>query len=168
MKILYMYTDIKADIKNIKDSIKYYEQLLQQSDLSELDYFKKIEFIGIKYISTIFSIVEKEVTRKETAHKLNAQIIRELKAKAETELLQKQNQIDNIDNAIECLSKEDIYIIKCKYLHRMTYKCITINYNTQFRYALTEQSIKLRAKNSIKKMKNIINPVYFSHSIDFI
>jgi hypothetical protein len=162
MKILYSYVDIKADIKNIQDNIAYYEQLLRQSDLSELDYYKKINYMGIKYISTIFSIVEKEVTRKETAHNLNSQIIRELKAKAETKLLEKQNQIDNIDNALAVLSTEDIYIIKCKFFHRMKYKDITINYNAHFRYAITEQTIKLRVKNSIKKMTTIINPVYFS------
>jgi uncharacterized protein YuzB (UPF0349 family) len=162
MEILYHYQDIKAEIKNIQDNIKYYEKLLKQEDLSELDYYKNLQYMGIKYISTIFSIVEKEVCKKETAHKLNHNIIRELKAKEETKILERQNQIDNIDNALAILSSEDIYIIKCKFFHMMKYKDITINFNTRFRYYLTEQTIKKRVKNSIKKMTTIINPVYFS------
>jgi len=162
VNILYLYQDIKAEIRNIQDNIKYYEKLIEQVDLSELDYYKSISYLGIKYISTIFSIVEKEVTRKETAHNLNLQIVRELKAKEETKLLERQNQINNIDNALLLLSTEDLYIIKCKFFHRMKYKDITTNFNAHFRYYLTEQTIKLRVKNSIKKMKTIINPVYFS------
>ena len=162
MKILYHYQDIKAEIKNIQDSINYYEKLLHQEDLSELDYYKNTKYMGIKFISTIFSIVEKEVCKKETAHRLNHNIVRELLAKEETKLLEKQNQIDNIDNALAVLSSEDIYIIKCKFFHRMKYKDITINFNTRFRYYLTEQTIKKRVNNSIKKMTTIINPVYFS------
>jgi len=162
MKILYHYQDIKAEIKNIIDSIKYYEQLLKQEDLSELDYYKNTKYMGIRYISTIFSIVEKEVCKKETAHRLNHDTIRELKAKEETKLLEKQNQLDNIDNALAILSSEDIYIIKCKFFHRMKYKDITLNFNTRFKYYLTEQTIKKRVKNSIRKMTTIINPVYFT------
>jgi hypothetical protein len=162
VNILYLYQDIKCDIKNIIDTIAYYEKLLQQEDLSELDYYKNIQYMGIKYISTIFSIVEKTVCKKETAHRLNHDTIRELKAKEETKLLEKQNQLDNIDNALAILSSEDIYIIKCKFFHRMKYKDITLNFNKRFKYYLTEQTIKKRVKNSIKKMTTIINPVYFS------
>ncbi|MDD5589397.1 MAG: hypothetical protein PHP92_05055 [Candidatus Nanoarchaeia archaeon] len=165
MKILYHYQDIKAEIKNIIDNIRYFEKLLQQEDLSELDYYKNIKYIGKKYISTIFSVVEIEVCKKETAHKLNHEIIRELKAKEETKLLERQNQLDNIENALSILSSEDIYIIKCKFFHRMKYKDITLNFNTRFKYYLTEQTIKKRVRNSIKKMTTIINPVYFSTAL---
>jgi hypothetical protein len=162
MKELYLYQEIKSEIKVIKSNIEYYNNLLQQEDLSELEYYKNFKYMGVKYISTIFSIVEKEVVRKETAHKLNHSVVRELKAKEETRLLQKQNIITNIDNALEYLHEEDIYIIKCKFFHRMKYKDITLNFNTRFKYYLTEQTIKKRVKNSIKKMTTIINPVYFT------
>jgi hypothetical protein len=162
VKELYLYQDIKAEICVIKNNIEYYAMLLQQEDLSELEYCKKIQYLGIKYISTIFSVVEKEVTRKETAHNLNHKIVKELLEKEKTKLLFKQNQIDNIDSALNALNAEDRYIIKCKFFHRMKYKDIETNYKAHFRYCLTEQTIKKRVKNAIRKMTTIINAVYFS------
>jgi hypothetical protein len=151
---------IKTEISIIESNIEYYEKLLKQEDLSELEYYKHATFFGVKDVSIVYSEVEKQVLKRETAHKINHQIVRELLARAKTKLLERRNQIDNIDKAINALTFENRYIIKCKYFHKMTYKNIAENYSRKFKIYLTEQTIAKRVKDSVKKIKYRINPIY--------
>lgn len=146
MQYLYYYQELKTDINILKNDILFYEKLLSLEDISHLDYFSRLPNLGIKYISPIFSVVEKEVLTRETAHILNHKIVKEMLNNAKANLLQKENKIAKIDNIINSLSKENQYIAKCKIL-RMKYKDICVNFRERFRYQLEEQTIKLRVKN---------------------
>ena len=163
MKVLYDYPEIKVEIEMIENDILYYEQLLQQEDLSELEYCRQKEYRGIRYIDVIFSEVEKQVIKRETAHKMNHHIIRQLKAKAETRLLERQNQVKNIDNALKVLSFEDKYIIECKYFNKLRYSDIIVNYRERFKYYLSEATIKRRLKKAVNKISKKINRVLFMY-----
>jgi len=160
VKILYNYISIKTEISIIESNIEYYEKLLRQEDLSELEYYKHATFFGVRDVSIIYSEVEKQVLKRETAHKMNHQIIRELLARAKTKLLERRNQVDNIDKAINALTFENKYIVKCKYFYKMTYKDIAENYSRKFKIYLTEQTLAKRVKDSVKKIKYRINPIY--------
>lgn len=166
MKILENYLAIKSEIEIIESNIAYYEKLLQQEDLSELEYYKHAHFFGIRDVSIVYSEVENQVLKRETAHKLNYKIVRELLARAKTKLLERRNQIDNIDKAINALTFENRYIVKCKYFYSMTYKDIAENYSKKFRVYLTEQTLAKRVKDSVNKIKYRINPIYDTSVMD--
>ena len=163
MKVLYDYPEIKVEIEMIENDIEYYKKLLQQDDLSELEYYEQKSYKGIRYINNIFSEVEKEVIKRETAHKLNYHIIRQLNAKAETRLIERQNQVKNIDNALKCLSFEDKFIIECKYFNKLRYSDIIVNYRERFKYYLSETTIKRRLKKAVNKISKKINRVLFMY-----
>lgn len=160
-KILHSYKDIKNDIKIIIDEIKYYDELLQNSDLSELEYYKPSEYIGIKYIYMVYSEVEKSVLHREKVHNLNYEIIKQLKSKSKTKLLEYQNKIINIDNSINSLSYENKYLIEKKFLENFTYIQIAEMYSKKFKYYLSEQTIKKRVKKSLKIIDTKINKILF-------
>jgi hypothetical protein len=166
VKILENYLAIKSEIEIIESNIAYYEKLLQQEDLSELEYYRHAHFFGIRDVSIVYSEVENQVLKRETAHKLNYQIIRELLAKAKTKLLERRNQIDNVDKAINSLKIQDRFIIRCKYFYSMTYKDIAENYSRKFKYHLTEQTLAKRVKCSVERIKYRINPIYDTSVMD--
>ena len=63
-KILHSYKEIKNDIKRFEDDIKYYNDLLSNDDLSELEYYKPCNYNGVRYVYMVYSEVEKKVLDK--------------------------------------------------------------------------------------------------------
>jgi hypothetical protein len=149
--------EIKIEIKNLRDDIEYFNQLLMLDDLSNYEYYKDLNNMDIiKYKSPIFSPVEKELMKKESIHKLNKNIIKCMIEDSKFKLLAKERQLKIIYNSIEILSKEDKFIIECRFFEKMKYIDIQKNYQNKFKIYLDIQTFIRRLNKSIKEMEKTI------------
>jgi hypothetical protein len=158
-KILSNYNDYLMQIKIIKNQIQYYTELLKLSDLSQFDYYRQKIFLGIKYTSPIYSTVEKEAFKKDKIHKLNYEIIFDLRNIEQKKLLKIKKQVQMVNSAISRLNEQDRFIIKCKYIdnRNLTYKDIIENIYTKFKFYFDERTIKRRVKKAITLIEKNLN-----------
>ena len=156
--VLSNYNDILMQIKFIINQIKYYDDLLRLPDLSDFEYYKEQTFLGLKYKSPVFSIVEKEAFTQEKRHKLNYDIIFSLRNAERKKILKLKKQINIINSSLRSLNFEDRYVLECKFIdnRKLTYDDIARNFYEKFKYYLDKRSIKRRVAIAIKKIeKNI-------------
>jgi len=160
-EILKNYNDVIMQCNLLKINIKHYEELLKLSDLSGFDYYKEKTFLGIKYLSPIFSSVENEAFKKEKIHKLNYDTIFELKIQEQKKLLNLKKKINMINSAIARLQEQDRFIIQCKFIdnRKLTYQDIVCNFYDKYKFYLDIRTIKRRVKEAIKKIENNLNNV---------
>lgn len=158
MKLLFEYTQIKSEIKILENDLKYYSDLLKSEDLINFDFLESKEVISHYHL--IFSPVEKEVFSTEKKIKMNHEFIKKLILEIKTKIRIRKNKINRVDMSLLLLSKEDRFLIECRFFDRMKYKDISKNFESKFRFSYTENTIKNKINKSIKKIDRMIESIY--------
>lgn len=104
------------------------------------------------------SSVEIAVTDKEKAIELLQEWIRDDKSR----IYPYQIEIEQIDAALLALTKQERYIIECKYFEGMFWRDIEINLNDKFRQQnyITVEGIRKINKQALELLARILEPYY--------
>ena len=158
VKLLKNIHTLKSEIALLRSKIGYYESLLKLPSLNQFS-FQKNNKNGIRYISPINSPVEQEAIRNITKSVLNYEIVKELLQECRSQLLIKENELNEIEIAMQALNKEERYIISCKYDCNMQWRHITINFNSKFRkgYSISEDAVMKKYKLAINKIDDLLH-----------
>lgn len=160
INLLTNYTNLKAEISLIKSRILYLENLITMDDLTDLHYMQHRNYRKPLYKNpTASAVVNKDYLTKITAEEIQSDI-----QKQNTILADKERQKRDIDICLETLTREQIYIVKCKYWHRMSWACILTNlqHRNEFKNkrAWCINTIRAINKVAIQNMDNLLKQMY--------
>lgn len=159
-KILKEYKTKKAYVETTLARIEQYKYAIAHPEMWYKDYIPASSPLGMpgNPNGSKGSIVESYVIGKN----LNEDIIKSWIEQDESRVFFKKLEIEQIDNAMKSLSKQEIYIIELKYLEGMFWKDIELSYNTQFRQKnyVTYEALKKVNKEALNKLTTILEPFY--------
>lgn len=104
------------------------------------------------------SSVEKSVQDKEEAIELLRQWINDDKSRIYPYQIEKEQ----IDAALGALTRQQVYIIECKYFEDMFWRDIEVSFNEKFRQKnyITYEQLKKLNKDALDLLTNILEPYY--------
>ena len=71
-----------------------------------------------------------------------------------------QIEVEQIEMALQALTKSEYYIIECKYFDNMTWIEIEMSYNSTYNTNLTDMAIRAKSNDAIRKLTNITKTYY--------
>ena len=104
------------------------------------------------------SYIEREVIDKEEA----VELLKEWIEDDSSRIYPYQLEIEQIDTALEALTKPQKYIIECKYFEDMFWREIEISFNDRFRTSnfITSEGIRKLNRQALDLLVNILEPYY--------
>ena len=156
--MLKQYKENKAYVASTMARIEAYEELLRHDDIE--DYILNLtqrEFgmprsPGFNATSPIeLSVMEKQLT---------ADDLKQLIADEKSRIWLKCIEIEQIEIAIDSLTKPEKFIIECKYFEGMFWRNIERSFNDMFKHAndVTEEWLRKVNKDCLVKLAKILEP----------
>lgn len=161
-KILQEYRFKKSFVETTQARIEQYKLAILHPEMWNKDYIppsREIGMPGKPHGSGVpRSPVELFVTNKE----LNEDIIKEWIRDDESRIFKMMLEVEQLEKAMLCLTKQEKFIIECKYFDRMFWKNIEIIYNQQFRQQnyITVSGIRKINDEALNKLEMILEPFY--------
>lgn len=159
-KALRDYMRKKAIIETTLERVKAYEEAIRQPEL-----FRGL-FLGTSIEPGMptgkgfkpTSPIEHEILEVES----NSEEIKEWIKEDKSRIYPLQIEKEQIDMALSVLTKQQRYIIECKYFENMFWNDIEINFNNDFRSRnfITTSGIKKMNNESLNILKDILKPYY--------
>lgn len=106
------------------------------------------------------SSVESEVIKNESDEMMVVENLREWIKEDISRIHPIQAEVEQVDVALNALTEQQRYIIKCKYFNKMFWKDIENEYNKTFKEYITERSLKNKNRESLEELCEILKPYY--------
>lgn len=158
-KALRDYRRKKSVIETTLARVKSYEEAINNPDEFTHIFLSSPSEIGMPRSSCRkTSSVEMAITDKEKAIEELRQWIKDDKSRIYPYLIEKEQ----IDAALGALTKQQRFIIECKYFEGMFWRDIEINFNDKFRGQnyITVSGIRKLNSEAIDMLMNILKPYY--------
>ena len=159
-KVLKDYKNKKAMINTTIHRIEHLKTLLKKNNLHLLEYYSKHYLkLGIHTYS-ISSPVENEVFGNIDKNTMTKKLIQEWIKEDCMRIYPLQIEVEQIEMALQALTKSEYYIIECKYFDNMTWIEIEMSYNSTYNTNLTDMAIRAKSNDAIRKLTNITKTYY--------
>jgi DNA-directed RNA polymerase specialized sigma subunit len=73
-----------------------------------------------------------------------------------------QIEVEQIEMALQALTKSEYFILECKYFDSMTWIEIEMSYNNTYNTNITEIRLKQISSNALQKINNILSNFYIN------
>ena len=161
-KVLKDYKNKKAMINTTIHRIEHLKTLLKKNNLHLLEYYSKHYLkLGIHTYS-ISSPVENEVFGNIDKNTMTKKLIQEWIKEDCMRIYPLQIEVEQIEMALQALTKSEYYIIECKYFDNMTWIEIEMSYNSTFNTTITDMALIKKQQEAIHKLHNILNKFYIN------
>lgn len=150
----------KARIETAYARIEGYEEILKIGNFSMLQWNNNNDNFGMPKARNNISIIECEIISKDNNIKITAELINQLIKNEKSRIWPLEQEIKQIDKALESLSKQDRYIVELKYMDNLDWRDVEISFFEQYRKNLTDIRLKQIAAESLSKLNSILNDTY--------
>ena len=152
------YKKNKGKIETTEERCKYWQYCLDtMSDDEIASEFvdEKLDTYGMPKAKNNNSPVETIIIHKEVTRDMVKQWIKDDKSR----IMPIKHEIKQIEIALGSLTEEEDYIIECKCIDRWKWIQVEISFNEKFRNKreITEEQLKKKKIEALKKMEEIIN-----------
>lgn len=159
-KVLKEYKVKKAYVDSVLARIEKYKYAIDHPEIYYRDYIAPTKELGMPSGGTgrKGSWVESYVIGKE----FNDEKIQKLIANEEARVFFPRMELEQIEEALNCLTIYERQIIEWKYFDSMMWKDITENYNSQFRAEtpITYETLKKKNKIALNKLSLVLSQFY--------
>lgn len=159
-KVLKEYKTKKAFVETTLARIEGYRYALNNPDTWGKEYISPSREIGMPGAPTrnISSPVERLVIDKE----LDEETIKQWISDDESRVFPIKLEVEQIENAMKCLTKQEKYIVECKYFDNMFWRDIEISFNSHLRQQnyVSYEWLKKLNKEALQKLSPILEPFY--------
>jgi DNA-directed RNA polymerase specialized sigma subunit len=160
-KILREYKTKKSLVETTNARIEAYRNAINNPDLiTEWSYSESSRELGMPGSPTrnTLSPVEKAICEKE----LTIDIMKDWINEDNSRIFRTRIEVSQIETALTALTKQERYIVECKYFERMSWRDIEINFNQQFRHQnyITESGIRKINVQAVETLKTILEAFY--------
>lgn len=155
-KALKEYKVKKGKIETIQERCKYWQYCLDtmtDDEIAKEFVYEENDTYGMPKTKNNKSPVETTVILKEVTRDMVKQWIKDDKSRARP----LEYEIKQIEIALGSLTEEENYTIECKCIDKWKWRQVEIGYNEKFKTDITEDQLKKKKKEAIKKMEEIIN-----------
>lgn len=157
-KILREYKMKKAFVEATLARIEQYKFAIEHPEM----WYKEISLPSSLDVSKNTNIGNSVVENRVIGKSLNEEIIKKWIEDDESRIFFKKLELEQIDKAMESLTKQERYIIELKCFDNIFWRDIEISYNDQFRQKnyVTFEALKRIKKDAINKLYQILKPFY--------
>lgn len=157
-KSLKEYKKNKGKIEIIKQRCDKWQECLNtmtDEEIASEFIYESTDTYGMPKAKNNNSPVEDRVIKNEVTREIVRQWIKDDKSR----LAALEYEVKQIDIALDSLTEEENFIITCKCIDKWNWMQIEIEFNNQFRNRreITYEQLKKIKKETLKKMKEIIN-----------
>ena len=157
-KSLKDYRKTKGKIETIKLRINHWQECLDtmtDEEIASEFIYESFDTYGMPKAKNTESPVESKVIKQIVTREMVKQWIKDDKSR----LAMLEYEIKQIDIALGSLTEEENFVITCKCIDKWNWMQVEIEFNKQFkkRREITYEQLKKVKKNTLKKIKEIIN-----------
>lgn len=157
-KALKEYKTKKGKVETIRERCEYWQYCLDtmsEDEIAKEFIFESTDTYGMPKAKNNNSPVEKTIVTKEVTREMVKQWIRDDKSRARP----LEHEVKQIEIALGSLTEEENYIIECKCIDRWKWRQVEISFNEKFRNKkeITEEQLKKKKIEAIKKMEEVLN-----------
>lgn len=154
---LKLYKKHKAEVITTLQRITVWEETLKKGDLWAFEYHSS-KILGMPHGTTTSSPTESEASNRE----ITAELVQEWIDEDKSRIRYKIVEIEQIDEALKALTKEQETVIWCKYFESMTWRNIEILFNERHsvgRIYITSEGLKKINKEALELLWQILGPL---------
>ncbi len=155
-KALKEYKTKKGKIETIRERCEYWQYCLDtmtDDEIAKEFIFESTDTYGMPKAKNNNSPTETSIVMKEITREMVKQWIKDDKSRERV----LEHEIKQIEIALGSLTEEENYIIECKCIDRWKWRQVEISFNDKFKTNITEEQLKKKKKEAIKKMEEILN-----------
>lgn len=157
-KALKDYKTKKGKIETIKERCRYWQYCLDtmsDDEIAKEFVYESADTYGMPKARNNNSPVETTIVVKEVTRDMVKQWIKD----DQSRMKPLEHEVKQIEIALGSLTEEENYIIDCKCIDRWKWRQVEIGFNDKFRpeKEITEEQLKKKKKEAIKKMEEVIN-----------
>lgn len=155
-KALRDYKIKKGKIETIQERCKYWQYCLDtmtDDEIAKEFIYESTDTYGMPKSKNNNSPVETTIITREVTRDMVRQWIKD----DESRIRPLQYEIKQIEIALGSLTEEENYIIDCKCIDRWKWRQVEIGYNEKFKTNVTEEQLKKKKIEALKKMEEILN-----------
>lgn len=157
-KALKDYNVKKGKIGTIKERCEYWQYCLDtmsDDQIAKEFVYESTDTYGMPKAKNNNSPVETTIVTKEVTRNMVKQWIKD----DQSRMRPLEHEIKQIEIALGSLTEEENYVIECKCIDRWKWRQVEIGFNEKFRNekAITEEQLKKKKKEALKKMEEVLN-----------
>lgn len=155
---LKLYKKHKAEVITTLQRVEVWEEALKAGELWAFEYHSS-PTLGMPHATTTASPTEQTASQREVTVELVQEWIEEDKSK----IRYKTVEIEQIDEALKALTKEQKTVIESKYFEAMTWRNIEIEFNEKYsvgRVYIKTDGLKLINREALEILWQILGPLF--------
>ena len=155
-KSLKEYRMKKGKIDTIRERCKYWQYCLDtmtDDEIAKEFVYEETNTYGMPKPKNNKSPVETTIINTEVTREMVKQWIKD----DESRVRVLEYEVKQIEIALGSLTEEENYIIECKCLDNWRWRQVEIEFNKKYIKELTEEQLKKKKAEAIKKMEKILN-----------
>lgn len=144
------YKTKKGKVETIKERCKYWQYCLDtmsDDEIAKEFVYGSTDTYGMPKAKNNNSPVETKVITKEVTRDMVRQWIKDDKSR----MRPLEHEVKQIEIALGSLTEEENYIIECKCIDRWKWRQVEISFNDKFKKEITEEQLKKKKKEALKK-----------------
>jgi hypothetical protein len=151
----------KAELDSTYARIAVYEQALKSNNLHILGYYtKQSPDAGMPRARRNISMVEAEYFATDTESQLTRELVDEWIREEHDRIYMKRIEVEQIEAAMNSLTKQERFIVECKYFDLMSWRDIEISYFNTFKEPIIDKSLQAKNGQALTKLTLILMPFY--------
>ncbi|MDP4158212.1 MAG: hypothetical protein Q8911_00410 [Bacillota bacterium] len=155
---LKLYKKHKAEVITTQQRISVWEEALKAGELWAFEYHTS-KVLGMPHVTTTSSPTESMASDREVTAELVQEWIDEDKSRMRYKIV----EIEQIEEALKALTREQRTVIECKYFELMTWKNIEIQFNEQHsrgRVFIQTDGIRKINSEALEILWQILGPLF--------